>query len=214
MQQSFSRFTHSCLQKVVCVLSMLSTSCLMFAIIILTERNQLARLGLCFWRVVGSFRQCRLCIIDFFLNNVWMERRRWGRGGCRLGLGLDIVHFLHKEYNRSYYDAGLNKANVPILRIFISSLQPAASPRPCCRHGGGRVWWRRGGGVTASARNNRYPATSGRTSSAELQLRTHSWHIVTHRDTSWPGSSHSSSHVGLVLWWSEKLCYSEELLFG
>ena len=114
----------------------------------------------------------------------------------------------HKEYNRSYYDAGLNKANVPILRIFISSLQPAASPRPCCRHGGGRVWWRRGGGVTASARNNRYPATSGRTSSAELQLRTHSWHIVTHRDTSWPGSSHSSSHVGLVQWWSEKLCYS------
>ena len=162
---------------------MLSTSCfacLMFAIaiIILTERNQLAGFGLCFWRVVGSFRQCRLCIIDFFLNNVWMERRRWGRGGCTLG--LDVVHFLHNEYNRSYYTA-----NVPILRIFISSLQPAASPRPCCRHGGGRVWWRRGGGVTASARNNRYPATSGRTSSAELQLRTHSWHIVTHRDTSW-----------------------------
>ena len=99
--------------------------------------------------------------------------KRWGRGGCSIGLGLDVVNLLVKEYNRRY-KTGLNKANVSILSKFISI--STLQPRP--GHVAGTAEAGSGGGeeeeVSASARNNRYSATSGRSSSAELQLRTHS----------------------------------------
>ena len=105
--------------------------------------------------------------------------KRWGRGGC--SLGLDVVNFLVNEYNRRYR-TGLDKANVPIW-VYLSPQLRAASPQPCCRHGGGRVWWRRGGGTI----DTRPPAAGAHQLNCSLgHIHDTSWHIVT------------SSHVGAV----------------